>query len=306
VIAASDRKAASPEFRFDRHPRSLDDHLYVYAVLSRRAGGVSIGVNLSPDKRCNFHCVYCQVDRSEPAMPREVDTDRLLAELEATLVAAREGRLGRRAADAGVSEAWTQVADVAFSGDGEPTSFPRFDEVVRDVGQTIERVFSGLPMTLITNASLFHLERVRRGLDEIARRGGRVWAKLDAGSELWYRRVADTDVPFARVLENIKEEARRRAVTIQSLFPRVGSDVPDREEIDAYVRRLVEIVDAGGTIEAVQITTVARAPRRSDVRALPARALNEIAALVRDALPGVTVSVHPAVPPGGGRGEDAS
>ena len=34
---------------------------YVYPVVSRRAGGVSIGINLNPNNACNWRCVYCQV-----------------------------------------------------------------------------------------------------------------------------------------------------------------------------------------------------------------------------------------------------
>jgi len=42
------------------HRRELDENRYVYAVLSRRSGGVSIGINLNPDKVCNFDCIYCR------------------------------------------------------------------------------------------------------------------------------------------------------------------------------------------------------------------------------------------------------
>ena len=46
---------------FQTHSRNLfQDNRFVYAVVSRRSGGVSIGVNLNPDKYCNFDCVYCQ------------------------------------------------------------------------------------------------------------------------------------------------------------------------------------------------------------------------------------------------------
>ena len=36
------------------HPREYANFTYAYPVLSRRSGGVSIGVNLNPDKICNF------------------------------------------------------------------------------------------------------------------------------------------------------------------------------------------------------------------------------------------------------------
>ena len=56
----------TPTSLFQSHPRKFEANRYVYPVLSRRAGGISIGVNLNLDKICNFHCVYCQVNRGEP------------------------------------------------------------------------------------------------------------------------------------------------------------------------------------------------------------------------------------------------
>ena len=66
------------------HRRTFEENLYVYAVVSRRSKGVSIGLNLNPDKVCNFDCVYCQVDRTTPPVVRQVDVPRLLAELGAS------------------------------------------------------------------------------------------------------------------------------------------------------------------------------------------------------------------------------
>ena len=43
------------------HGRDAAGFTYVYPVLSRRAGGVSVGINLNPNNACNWRCVYCQV-----------------------------------------------------------------------------------------------------------------------------------------------------------------------------------------------------------------------------------------------------
>ncbi len=51
---------------FTQHSRSWQSNRYVYPVISRRSKGLSIGVNLNPDKVCNFDCVYCCVDRTHP------------------------------------------------------------------------------------------------------------------------------------------------------------------------------------------------------------------------------------------------
>jgi hypothetical protein len=62
-------------------------------VISRRSGGLSIGVNLNPDKICNFDCIYCQVDRTVQGLTRFVELPAMLAELEQTLAAAISGSL---------------------------------------------------------------------------------------------------------------------------------------------------------------------------------------------------------------------
>ncbi|MGW8256861.1 MAG: radical SAM protein, partial [Thermoguttaceae bacterium] len=70
---------------FGSHPRDFQDNLYVYPVLSRRAGGISIGVNLNRDKFCNFQCVYCQSARNKGCKTDFIDMQRLHEELDATV-----------------------------------------------------------------------------------------------------------------------------------------------------------------------------------------------------------------------------
>src|ERR1700682_582404 len=78
------------------HRRTFQDNRYVYAVVSRRSKGVSIGINLNPDKVCNFDCIYCQVDRKTPPITREVDLPRLGQELEDMIQSAVSGELFER------------------------------------------------------------------------------------------------------------------------------------------------------------------------------------------------------------------
>ncbi|MEC8303489.1 MAG: radical SAM protein, partial [Planctomycetota bacterium] len=70
---------------FQQHSRNFEQNRFVYPVISRRSGGVSIGVNLNPDKVCNFDCIYCQVDRTRQSETRFVETDALLTELRGVL-----------------------------------------------------------------------------------------------------------------------------------------------------------------------------------------------------------------------------
>src|SRR5580704_16512260 len=116
---------------FSNHGRTYRDNKFVYPVLSRRSGGISIGVNLNPDKVCNFDCVYCQVDRTTAPIVRTVDEHRLLEELDDLLDLVTSGELFENERFHSTPPVLRRLNDIAFSADGEPTTYPRFHEIVR-------------------------------------------------------------------------------------------------------------------------------------------------------------------------------
>src|SRR4051812_33035522 len=147
------------------HRRLFQGNRFVYPVLSRRSRGISVGINLNPDKVCNFDCIYCQVDRRSAAVTRFVETRRLLDELEQTLDLVAGGGLYQDARFAGVPAPLRRLNDLAFSGDGEPTTFVNLDEIVGEVAATKRRRgLDAVKLVLITNASMFHRPRVREAL----------------------------------------------------------------------------------------------------------------------------------------------
>ena len=266
----------------DYHPRTLDENRYVYAVLSRRAGGVSIGINLNPDKVCNFDCIYCQVDRRLPGNERRVDLEILARELKDILVKAKSGALFTQAPFREVEKELQNVTDIAFSGDGEPTTCPQFGAAVElAIAAKRQAGLSDLKLLLITNATMFHRAKVKRVLSLLDQNQGEIWAKLDAGSDRYYHRVDVTTIPFKRVLDNLLEAACHRPIVIQSLFMRIHGSPPDAAEIDAYCSRLRNIVAGGGKIKLVQVHTIARAPAQPYVTALSDKEVDAIAAQVR-------------------------
>jgi wyosine [tRNA(Phe)-imidazoG37] synthetase (radical SAM superfamily) len=255
-------------------------------VLSRRAGGLSIGVNLSPHKGCNFDCTYCQVDRRTPATVKTVDLAVLREELRDALGAAKSGALAAEPRFAGVPKERLVVADVAFAGDGEPTNEPWFPEAARIVVEEKDRAgLASLPVRVITNATVFHKPKVAETLRFLDAHGLDVWAKLDAGTEEYYRFVDRTSVPFQQVLDDLLLCARERPTTIQSLFARHHGAPPSAAEIAAWADRLAHIAASGGRLPWVQIHTVARPPAESWVQPLTLEELETIAAAARAALP---------------------
>ena len=264
-----------------RHERRFEGNRFVYPVISRRSRGLSIGVNLNPDKVCNFDCIYCQVDRTVTGDTRLVDLPRLLTELDETLAAAVSGRLFQTEKFHSVPSELRRLNDIAFSGDGEPTTHRNFDEIIAACADVKRRHgLDDVKMVLITNASRFHRPHVQRGLEILDRNQGEIWAKLDAGTEEYFQAVDRSPIPLARVLENITQAARIRPLVIQSLWMRIRGEPPPREEIQAFCERLREVVAGGGRLALVQIYTVARQPTESYVAPLADDEVDRIADVV--------------------------
>jgi len=242
---------------YREHPRSFEGFRFVYPVLSRRSRGISIGLNLNPDQRCNFNCMYCQVDRSSAPATRRFDLAIAEPELRAMLSLAQSGNLAKIPLFAGAPMKALRLHDIALSGDGEPTLAARFSDIIAMVVRCRP---PGVKIVLITNTSGLGRADVKRGLALMDANEGEIWAKLDAGTQEYFQWVNRTTTPFARILRNITECARSRPVVIQSLFVKVYGDGPSSHEITAYGDRLREVVAAGGKIQKVQIGTMARRP----------------------------------------------
>ena len=267
---------------FEAHPRSFGSNRYVYPVLSRRSGGISIGVNLSLGKRCNFDCIYCQVDRTERGGKGLVDVDRLAAELDAMVRLVTSGRIYESPKFRHAPPEFRRLNDIALSGDGEPTLSTNFDDVAAACAEVRRRHgLVDVKLVLITNAGLLHHDRVRRGLEILEANGGEIWAKLDAGTEEYFRLVARSAIRFGRILDNLRDAARIRPIVIQSLFGRIRGEPPPRAEQEAYCGRLRGIVESGGRIKLVQLYTIARPPHESWVAPLANDELDAMADLVR-------------------------
>jgi wyosine [tRNA(Phe)-imidazoG37] synthetase (radical SAM superfamily) len=276
---------------FTLHERSFEANRFVYPVVSRRSGGISIGVNLNPDKVCNFDCIYCQVNRVQQSETRFVEIEPLLVELDAMLRLVTSGELYRHDKFVRTPAELRRLNDMAFSGDGEPTTYRNFDEIVSACAELKRRYrLDDVKMVLITNASMFHRPAVERGLAILDANQGEIWAKLDAGTEAYYKLIERTTIPFQRILDNITAAAYVRPLVIQSLFMRVHGEPPSAEEQAAFCDRLNEITAAGGQLKLVQIYTVARQPAESYVTPLENSEVDALAALVqqRTGLPTAT------------------
>ena len=265
-------------------PREFLENRFVYSVISPRARGLSVGVNMNPDKRCNFDCVYCEVNRNEPSRESRLDVPVTIAELERTLELVRSGGLRDRSCYGTVPPELLELRHVTLSGDGEPTLCPNFAEAVEAVIHLRARKrFPFFKLVLITNATGLDRPEVIQGLSLFTPRD-EVWAKLEAGTQEYMDQVNRPDRPMEKIVANILSLARQRPVIIQSLFTSINhEEAPPTSEIEAYVQRLRELKEAGAQIPLVQIYSATRPTVHSEYGHLRLRELSHIAQRVREA-----------------------
>ena len=269
--------------------RNFLGNRFVYAVISQRAHGLSIGINLSPSQDCNFNCVYCEVQRQPAPAERAVHLPTLTAELRRMLDLVQTGKLRELPGYHSLPPELLELKEVALSGDGEPTLSPVFAEVVQAVAHLrAQRTFPYFKIVLITNATGLHLPQVQAGLRLLTPQD-EIWAKLDAGTQEYLehinrprRATKPANPSLVQVLDNILSLARQRPVVIQSLFPLLAGEEPPANEIEEYVLRLRGLKEANAQIPLVQIYSAHRPAVQADCGHLPLKCLSRVAQRVRD------------------------
>ena len=275
------------------HRRVWRDFDFCYPVISRRSRGVSLGVNLNPDKVCNFDCVYCEVDRVIPPKRRDLDLQLLEQELGLLLDLTTSGEIYQIPPFDSARPEQRRLNDIAFSGDGEPTTALEFAEVVQRVARLkVQRGLELVKLVLITDSSRLQAPNVVAGLETLMAHQGEVWAKLDAGTETYYQEICRSQVPFQRILDNLLATARRWPIAIQTMFLDWKGQGPSEAELEAYCERLEHILANGGQLQAVQLYTVARPTPEPDARPLWHLEMDAIAASLRGRLPGLPIEVY--------------
>lgn len=278
---------------FASHARRWQDFHYVYPVISRRSKGLSIGINLNIDKACNFDCIYCCVDRAVSPVRKDVDLEQVRSELQRMLDLAVTGKIWDEAPFSQVETRFRRINDIAFSGDGEPTTYPRFDEacqMVADLKNTYQ--LSDVKIVMITNATMFDKPTVQRAMGCLDINQGEIWAKLDAGTADYYRLVDSTKFPFDKLLRNILACGLQRPIVLQSLFMQIHGKPVSDVEFEAYLQRIRDLIGGGCQIKLVQLYTTARWTAQPYVSPLSDQYLDKLAVDFKQAIPAVPVEVY--------------
>jgi histidinol dehydrogenase len=255
--------------------RQREKGVLVYPVYSRRSGGLSVGINLFPDRKsCPFDCPYCEV------FPFASDAAFSLEQMESDL----------RSAVAAALERDVAIRDICFSGNGEPSLSPAFGEALERAGRVRGELVPSAELVVITNGAgllqphiFFFLSDAAAGPLAL-----NIWLKLDAGTSGWYQQINRTAIPFEKLVTKIKEFAACAPVTIQTMLCAVNGNAPPPDEAQVWetlVCELAVIAKSGeGGLRKVQIYGKARpAPEDPKAQALPIDYLEARAASLRRA-----------------------
>jgi wyosine [tRNA(Phe)-imidazoG37] synthetase (radical SAM superfamily) len=274
------------------HSRDNAGLIYVYPVISRRAGGVSVGINLNVNNACNWRCIYCQVPGLSRGAPPPVDLPELRSELTGFLHDVLKGDFFTTR----VPEGARRLNDIALSGNGEPTSAKEFEQVIDLIGEV--RRHTGVPeavkTVLITNGSLMQRKGVQSGIKKLAALNGEVWFKLDRATDAGMRKVNNTRIGMTRVRANLAVAARLCPTWIQTCLFAIDGAGPDEAEQEAYVDFLRECIAELIPLQGVLLYGLARQslqPEAPRLAPLPPERLEAFAQRIR-AL-GLAVKVTP-------------
>jgi len=272
-----------PMLTTTNHNRDSAGLTYIYPVISRRSGGLSVGVNLNPNNACNWRCVYCQVANLQRGSATKTDLNLLETELRGFLGDVLEGDFFQRFA---IPADQQIIRDIAISGNGEPTSSAEFDRVIGLIGSVAadHDLLGKIKLVLITNGSLIRREIVQKGLAHWGELGGEVWFKLDSATEAGIQRINNVHHTMDSVLRNLETSAQLCTTWLQTCLFAVDGQPPSLEEREAYLaflqRTQRQNIDLCGVLlyGLARPSMQAEAPRLS---ALPAEWMEAFAANIQ-------------------------
>ncbi|MEE8327690.1 MAG: radical SAM protein [Nitrosomonadaceae bacterium] len=238
------------------HSRDIVGLTYVYPVVSRRAGGVSVGINLNPNSACNWRCIYCQVPELKRGSAPTTDLIRLEKELYDFLQEIMYGSFMREQVKPGAR----RISDIALSGNGEPTSAREFKQVIDIIGK-VKFCFDPLKdlrVVLITNGSLIDRSNVQAGLRRLAELNGEVWFKLDSVIRKRRQQINNTHMSSRQVRNNLKLSASLCPTWVQTCVFKTDGNPPARVEIKAYLEFIEKLLQEGTLIRGVLLYGLAR------------------------------------------------
>lgn len=235
---------------------------YVYAVVSRRSHGVSVGINLNPNHACNWRCIYCQVPDLIRGKSPTIDLAQLSSELDRMLEDVVRGDL----MESEVEAPMRRLNDVALSGNGESTTCRELPEVVEFIAAALERfqLLGETKLVLITNGSMLGEARVQEVLRRMATLNGEVWFKLDRATKDGLHLVNSVAMKPEDHLARLRIAASLCPTWVQTCMFTLDGAPPSEAEVSAYLDALSQLHADQVPLRGVLLYGLARASHQPE------------------------------------------
>jgi wyosine [tRNA(Phe)-imidazoG37] synthetase (radical SAM superfamily) len=274
------------------HDRDSANLRYVYPVISRRAGGVSVGINLNPNNACNWRCIYCQVPELTRGTAPPIDLVMLEKELRNFLHELLHGDFMQTR----VPEGSRRINDIALSGNGEPTSATEFVQVIEIIARVRREMTlpQDLKTVLITNGSLLFRSTVQQGLRNLAQINGEVWFKLDRASAAGMQRINDTHTNMNKVRDNLIASITNCPTWLQTCWFAIDGEAPTLQDENDYLEFISTLLRDNHKPQGVLLYSLARPSLQAEAPRLSALSEGHLQAFAdRIAQLGLPVKVNP-------------
>jgi len=268
--------------------REREKGVIIYPVYSRRSAGLSIGINLFPDKKtCQFDCPYCEVFPFSGNA--EFSLEQMEEDLRFAIISAKEQNI--------------TIKDICFSGNGEPTLSPFFGSAFKLAEKIRASEAPSSKLVVITNGAgllqqqTFSLLNETSAIDTPSYNSCiDIWLKIDAGTQEWYKKINKCELQYEKLIEKIKEFTSCASVTIQTMLCAINGEAPSETETRAWETLVCELAEKKhDNIRKVQMYGKARsAPQDPLASSLPEQYLEKRAASLRRmfAKKGITTPVE--------------
>ena len=260
------------------HDRNIFQGKYIYPVVSRRAGGLSLGINLNTNNACNWQCIYCEVPNLVRGKPEPINLQELESELDYWL-----DQIVNKSFLSQYTKSKTEFKDIAFSGNGEPTASKQFKDVVTILIKKINeyKLDKKIIIRLITNGSYMANPVIQESLSLISNFNREIWFKIDGVKELDIQTVNQVNLSLATIKKNLEAALNNGPTVIQTCFFKLNEKLPSLESLGAYINFLKLYENKVKGIHLYSLARLSEQPSQNKLTRLTKSELEVIASKIK-------------------------
>lgn len=222
---------------------------FTFGPVPSRRLGFSLGVDIIPKKFCSFDCIYCQVGKTtnqEIKRKSFFDVQDVVSEI------------------IRVSKNTKNIDVITFSGSGEPTLNADIGVMIKEIKRHID-----IPVSVITNSSLLHDDKVREEISS----ADIILPSLDAASEdiFHYINRPHSIIELNTIVKSLKALRNEYKGKIWLEVMMIKDINDDIEELDKF-KRIISVLD----VDKVQLNTVTRPPMDNSAKSMSQDELERI------------------------------